>query len=312
MVPDNTRHILVTGSHRSATTFTAKILSLDSSLGYINEPFNVDSGMEGLKHWFQYIEEGMDDGGYYNELVHNLLTGNASFKRTPYIRKQGLFKNIAKYFLKSKSNYLYKLATINPLKNRYLIKDPIACLSSLYLSTKYHMDVVMLIRHPASFCASIKRLNWRFDFNEFKSQPLLMDHYLGDILNGHDISSLNIVTEAALVWKCLYTVLFDFIENDKSIIAIKHESVSQNPVKEFRHLYNRLGLHYNDKVERKIIDLTSSSNIVMPENNIAHEFKRSSKLISSAWKKSLTQQEVDTIYQITSDLSASYYADSEW
>ena len=51
--------ILVTGAHRSGTTWVGKMLATDAGTGYISEPLNVlhRSGVFRVKvdHWYQYI-----------------------------------------------------------------------------------------------------------------------------------------------------------------------------------------------------------------------------------------------------------------
>src|SRR4029079_14970877 len=50
---------------------------------------------------------------------------------------------------------------------RPLMKDPIALLSAEWLAATFDMDVVVLIRHPAAFAASLKRLGWKHSFATF-------------------------------------------------------------------------------------------------------------------------------------------------
>src|SRR5512143_1359685 len=58
--------ILVTGTHRSGTTWVGKMLAADSSVAYISEPLNVlhrpSVFRPKVKHWYQYIcEENQDE-----------------------------------------------------------------------------------------------------------------------------------------------------------------------------------------------------------------------------------------------------------
>ncbi len=54
--------ILVTGSHRSGTTWLGKLLAASAGIGYIQEPFNLDHPRPGvcsarLPHWFMHLTE---------------------------------------------------------------------------------------------------------------------------------------------------------------------------------------------------------------------------------------------------------------
>jgi len=57
---------------------------------------------------------------------------------------------------------------------RPLLKDPIAFFSAEWLARTYGADVVVLIRHPAGFAGSLKRMGSSFDFNDFLGQPDLL------------------------------------------------------------------------------------------------------------------------------------------
>ena len=52
-------NVLITGAHRSGTTWTAKVLSADTRVHYIAEPFNIGFNHPGspVNYWFQYLDE---------------------------------------------------------------------------------------------------------------------------------------------------------------------------------------------------------------------------------------------------------------
>ena len=67
--------ILVTGAHRSGTTWVGRMLSADRSTAYISEPLNVlhRRGVyrADVKHWYQYITEENEEK--YLPAFHELL-----------------------------------------------------------------------------------------------------------------------------------------------------------------------------------------------------------------------------------------------
>jgi hypothetical protein len=72
--------ILVTGSHRSGTTWVGRMISLDIDVGYIHEPFNISlppgyNKLE-LNYWFTYI-----NSNYPNQycLEHVLFSQNLQY-----------------------------------------------------------------------------------------------------------------------------------------------------------------------------------------------------------------------------------------
>src|SRR5271169_2652541 len=57
--------ILVTGAHRTGTTWVGKMLSANSQTGYISEPLNVlhRPGIlrAGIQYWYTYVSEKNED-----------------------------------------------------------------------------------------------------------------------------------------------------------------------------------------------------------------------------------------------------------
>ncbi|MDA3822500.1 MAG: sulfotransferase [Bacteroidales bacterium] len=304
--------ILVTGSHRSGTTFVGKMLTISSCMGYIHEPFNTVYGVEGINQWFLYIKKGMNDEVKNYNLIQDILRGRAIFKRPLQEKNITLTKRLFRSILRSQRNLQYLCAVYNPLVRRYVIKDPIACMSSEYLHQIFNMDVVVLIRHPAAFVASLKRLNWRSDINKFINQRELMSDHLDRILAGLDLENLPFAEEGAILWKCIYHVLFCYLERNPKMIGIRHEDLSCRPVREFRVLYEKLNIKYTQRIERRIRRLTQHTNPVDPVNNAVFSLKRNSKVNIKRWKKVLSAKEVEVIKEITADLAKQYYTDDDW
>lgn len=307
------RPILLTGAHRSGSTFTGEMLTLSSSIGYIPEPFNVGYGLEGIDNWFPFVKEGMEDEEKWASLIEDVLNGKAKYRVPPdYLRGQESFvKRTGRFLIKSKFNMQYKKATFNPFINRYLIKDPIACLASEWMHNRFNMDVVIIIRHPAAFVGSLKRVNWRFDFNEFiRQEHLMADHLDGLLLDNH--KELSVIEEGSIIWNCLYLVMFKYLDRNPRMIGIRHEDLSTNPIKEFKRLYDKLNISFSKEIEEKIKEYTGDGNPVVPTNNEIHVLKRNSKENAKMWKQFLSEDEIKTIKDITYPLASRYYDESDW
>lgn len=52
----------------------------------------------------------------------------------------------------------------------------------------------------------------------------------------------NIAEQAAIIWKCIYGVLFSYLDSNPNWLVRKHEVLSSNPVAELRNLCKALGL----------------------------------------------------------------------
>ena len=310
-IPTHRSPILVTGAHRSGTTFVGKMLSIRSEIGYIHEPFNKDHGLEAIDRWFLYLKEGLPNDSAYASLITDLLCGRGVYKLGPK-RNEGPLRATLRSFLRSKENVQYIWNTKDPRVKRYLIKDPIACLSSEYLHRKFSMEVVIVVRHPAAFVSSLRRMNWQFDFSDFLNQPALIDDHMGPILKGHDLHALSEVEEAALLWKCIYSTLMIFAQRNPRMIAIRHEDISYEPSTRFRRLYERLGIVYTARCERKIEAYTKASNPAAPVAGRVHTLMRDSRSNVQHWKKVLTRGEIDIIRSLTRDVCDAYYSPDDW
>ena len=70
--------MLITGSHRSGSTWVGRMLSASPSVGYIHEPFNLDWQRKhpgicnaNFQHWFTYITK--DNELIFYEPIKNTL-----------------------------------------------------------------------------------------------------------------------------------------------------------------------------------------------------------------------------------------------
>jgi hypothetical protein len=313
------RNILVTGTHRSGTTFLGKMLSSSYNVGSVIEPFNFDSGVEGIDSWFLHINNDIEEHKKYREIVTNLIHGKAKFKKIQMFNKYNnpiddnrLIRKITHSLVHSRSHLSYLTSTLSPFVNHLVYKDSNACLSSEYFHKYCGFDVLVMIRHPAAFCASIARLNWNFNFDYISTQKnLCIEHNLFPLLELESKLSTKI-EKHALLWMILNKVLFEYLSRNKSMIPIKHEDLSMDPVNQLKSIFDQLQLNYTNKIERTIKKYTSSSNPIHPKGNNVHDLKRYSKKNIKRWKNILTQSEVEKIHNLTYDLSDKYYSSNDW
>src|SRR3989344_3011392 len=210
-MPENNQPILVTGSHRSGSTWVGWMLSLPPNVKYVSEPFNPGYGLKIFKSWFTYINSA-NEKDYISDIA-KLLKFKGDYRLTwPAL----------KYW----SNVFY------PWPQRPLIKDPIACFASEWLAKKFEMQVVILWRHPAAFYASLKRLNWHFDFSNLLKQANLMADHLEPLRNFIEQENKSYAQEAAILWLCIYSVLDKYLANNTNWLSQRHEDISQNPLDE--------------------------------------------------------------------------------
>jgi hypothetical protein len=300
--------ILVTGAHRSGTTWVGKMLAADALTAYISEPLNI-LHRPGVFHtkvtrWYQYICEENENEFLpaYEELME------FDYRLWDEIRSLRSRKD----FLRMGRDFLI---FYNGLMRgqRVLMKDPFAVFSTLWFAKRLNCKVVITVRHPAAFASSLKRLNWRFDFQDLLDQPLLMRDHLEPYR--HQMQSIkpdDMIGQTALLWKMIYRSVHAANELNPDFIIVRHEDLSRDPVVGYLDLYASLGLEFTPRVEKIILNSSSSENPLELSRKKVHGFKLDSRANLDNWKKRLTVEEIDRIHKMTDEVSALYYSSEEW
>lgn len=300
--------ILVTGAHRTGTTWVGKMLAASSQVAYISEPLNVWHRPGVLRapvsKWYTLICQENEDEFLpaFRDLL-NFRYGLAREIRSLRSRKD--FLRMGRDFSIFLSGRL--------LRQRPLIKDPFAVFSAAWFATRLGCRVVITVRHPAGFASSLKRLNWSFDFRDLLEQPLLMERWLGvDRAEMEAAQTDDILGQAALLWRMIYRVVARMMKLHPSIIVVRHEDLSHDPVSCYRDLYAALDLDFTPAVERTILNASSSENPTELLRSNVHAVKLDSRANLDNWKKRLSQDEILRVRKITGKIAKLFYSDEEW
>jgi hypothetical protein len=295
------RPILITGSHRSGSTWLGRTLGLSPKILYIQEPFNVSKYPNSpMSFWYEYISDSYSDDG--REQIKNYVSGFCKFN----IRR--LIKSIVngKHLYQVKSAFVYEYGC---LVKRPLFKDPIALLSSEWFYKEFDANIIVLIRHPAAFIASIKVKDWSFDFNEFLMQDDLMRDYFSQYKASMIIEreKKDIITTGILLWSALYGYVWELEKryaNNPRWRFLKHEDLSTNPERIFKQIFEDNNMTFTDTVQKELELSTNSDKKEL--------LKRDSKKNITSWKGRLTQEEIDKIKEGTRDVWVHFYDENDW
>jgi hypothetical protein len=300
--------ILVTGSHRSGTTWAGRNLALAPYTCYIHEPFNVGIKISvidcPLSYWYQYICK--ENASQYKSALDKVL--HHQYPLLSNLTKASTVRNMGKILRDQVLTLSNKIRGNTPV-----VKDPIAFFSAEWLSKIYEMNVLVMIRHPAAFCSSLKVKNWRFDFNNFLDQPLLMDRYLGafeDEISRFAQEERSVIDQAILLWNCIHHTVKVYQQEHPEWLFVRHEDLSNEPLVNFESIYNKFGLDFTPRVKSGILESSGSHNPT--EQSPGNEFKRNSKENIKNWKNRLSPEEIDSIKFKTSELSSIFYEDDDW
>jgi hypothetical protein len=300
--------ILITGTHRGGTTWVGKMIAADAMTAYISEPLNVlhRPGVfrAKVKHWYQYICE--DNEQEFLPAFQELLEFDYHlWDELRALRSRRDFLRMGRDFLVFYNGLMRG--------QRALLKDPFAVFSTPWFAKQLNCRVVITVRHPAAFVSSLKRLHWPFDFQNLLDQPLLMRDYLGPYRDEMQaIRPDDMIGQAALLWKLIYHSVHETCAQNPEFILVRHEDLSRDPVPGYRALYSSLGLEFTPRVEKIILNSSSSENPEELSRKKVHDIKLDSRASLDNWKKRLTAAEIDRVRTMTEGVSAFYYSDVEW
>ncbi len=299
---------LVTGAHRSGTTWVGRMLAASPQMAYISEPLNVlhRPGVLGaqVSFWYTYICN--ENESEYLPSFRELLSFRYHwFAEIKSLRSRKDFLRMGRDL-----GIFWRAALLN---QRPLIKDPFAVFSLPWFANRLNSQIIVTIRHPAAFASSLKRLNWSFDFYDLLDQPLLMhDHLEAYRMNMRSMAADDILGQASLLWTMIYRFVHAACKQTPSIRVVRHEDLSLDPVAGYRHLYTELGLNFTSGVERRILASSSSENPAELSRKKVHSVKLDSLANLDNWKRRLSSSEIDRIRRETEGVSYLYYPEVAW
>jgi hypothetical protein len=282
-------HLLVTGTHRSGSTFVASMLALapgTSPLFEILSPANPDKSRVRFEHWFQYV--GRENEERYLEPLRRTL-GMAP----------GLATRLRSLLQRTSSR-------------RIVVKEPTAPFAAEWMAERLAMVPVLTIRHPAAFVASNRRLGWTYNLTDLLDQPLLLRHYLPDLEAEvrSAVASQEQLVHLSVLWKCVYWVVDGLRRRHPDWVFVRHEDVSRRPVSEFEALYRRLGLTMTPEARATIEEYTTRRGPYPPPE--VADIRRNSSAHLRDWTRLLEPGEAERVRELTEPVAALFYADEDW
>ncbi|MBM3143759.1 MAG: glycosyltransferase [Chloroflexi bacterium] len=302
--------ILITGVHRSGTTWVGRMIAASSDVIYLSEPLNIwhRPGVmrTPVEYWYQYICEENEKAFLHalqDTLEYRYHFGTELFSIRS-VKDAGRMVRDMGRFLKGNLSHA-----------RPLLKDPFAVFSSPWFSKRLGCKIVIVVRHPVAFVSSLKRLGWTFDFKNILDQTLLMrDHlsaYEQEMERMLDFPE-DIIGQGSLLWRMVYDVVDRYQVTHPEFVVVRHEDISLRPLAGYQQMYQTLGLSFTPWVRRSIMRSSEGSN--PSEQPRQKEF--STQLDSRAnllnWQHRLTRDEVARVKELTSDIAGKFYTDEEW
>ncbi len=301
--------LLVTGAHRSGTTWVGRMLAASGRMVYINEPLNRDHRpgvfRAAVPYWYLYLHPG-------NEAPYL-----AAFRETLALR-YGWLRELRALRTPRDGARLVRDG-LRWLWGRWrggrpLLKDPFALLSVPWFIERLGVQAVVLVRHPAAVVASWLRLGWVVHPKQLLNQPALWEQ---SALGPEEHAVLRAAAGttdrlewAAALWRALYAAV-DRYRRAVPVIVVRHEDLAHQPLNGFAALYTRLGLAFHPRARRAIARSTRGRGSHTDPRR-PHVTALDSRAAARAWQRHLTPAQVQRIRSLTEPVAARFYAAHEW
>lgn len=297
--------VVVSGIHRSGTTFLGEILSRTNSLSCWHEPFNPVFGIEGLKLAYPYAGptgECLPDG--VESAMMEVLNLKCKFRK--HIPGEIGWKAIARLVVGGRGDIdkikiLFERYILNNNK-QLLLKDPFLVLLVPYLVGNFDAKVIVSVRHPCAVWASVKRMNWTFDFSNFGGETFWRELDMTD----DDLNRLPEVEKIAFLWRFIYERVVKWVDVKRGCLLFKHEAMCLNPMAELESVLDFVGILKPRNFQSLIEEYMVGGAIEVASGRL-HEFKRDSRSMVDNWRSKLNDHDVCVIKEITGSVVESIY-----
>lgn len=303
-----TNWIFVTGVPRAGTTFVGKVLSLPLKVDYIHEPFNPGCGMAGMKQRYRYMRSSLDGEEMmrYHEKVERIFSYDFNLKTSRYSGDSKV-RRALKSIVGSRGPFYLRIAKVNPFHEAAVIKDPTGSLLAKYLYTRFDVTPVIVVKHPVSLMASLKRIGWQPNLHWFREQPYLVEDHFSDERNFIYREWTDPVEKTAVHWRILYKVMLEQASRHPDWQVITHEALCQHPQHLFRDLYEALDLPWSRRVKQKVRTLTEGAS-ARARGGRLQDLRRNSAGIFEMRRDSIPKEERHAIFDIVQDVASQVYS----
>lgn len=305
--------ILVTGAPRSGSTWVGNILALDADSGYVHEPFNKNCPngrcRASFRQSFTYVTAETE--GPYLEALRDTIAWKYSLGadlagiRTP--------RNLARML----RDFGY-FEAMRRRSARMILKDPLALFSAEWIAARFGAQVVVVIRHPAAFVASLRAAGWhRVHFELFRDQPLLMRDRLAPFADEIAAASRvmpDAVDAGVLLWRILHHHIDLLRTAHPDWIFVRHEDLSRDPAAGFGDLFDQLGLGFSPAVRGRLAQFSNPGAALsrLSLYGTRRRTMRNSFDAVAQFRTRLTAPEIDRIRATAAPQSALFYTDADW
>lgn len=307
--------ILIFGLPRSGTTWLAKTLEMAENIQYLVEPDN-----EGTNFLGYFYKRGLERFPYFrkNEMSSSYLKLFDRALNGDYITYESssnnwLFKSnlislhlVKRRLAQKKKNrkivlnwdfFLKKNITIDPQKRR-LVKSVHGILNIPFLQNHLEFIPLIILRHPASSIHSHLKLGISDGDQDIYKNKYLRDDFLTPFLDRMEKVN-SPLSRMGMQFGIFHFIVASFVKQYNYKLVF-HEQLCENPVEEFKKLYDFFDLKWEDKVEKFIQNNNQ-------KGTGGYDIKRVAAEERDSWKRKWSLDELKEIEKGYSIFPNSFY-----
>ncbi|MCS4155849.1 hypothetical protein GGQ03_003154 [Salinibacter ruber] len=312
------RPILITGAHRSGTTWCGRVLASQPDVFYVDEPFHLNHppGIFPVRvgRWFEHVPKNYM--GRYEEAMQqtvHLKFALLSQLRAALRGERQKAKNGWRGAIEAFQEW-GRWTRARWQEKRPLLKDPIALFSAEWIAERFDAQVIVMVRHPAGFVHSLRRAGWTHDFSSFTEQPALLEGVLAPFaeeIRRAESDPGDIVEQAILLWKIMYHVVDRYRERHPDWTFVRNEDLGAHPMKHYRMLCQHLNLSFDSRMKQTVHEFTGAEDQDTDETPL-HAVRRDSEAEVWKWKNELNYETIHRVKKGTSPVWENFYTNKEW
>lgn len=318
--------ILIMGLPRSGTTWVGEVLSSSRNTNYIFEPDNEKLSplawlCKNELHRFPYLTL-QDTSPSYDHLWRTALFSGQQIWFANKVLSLWLRKNSAdvESLMGNKTGYVYVDESIYKVgnmrkpydpkghpalsffikrllveenrqmsnkKHRTIVKSVHALLSADWITSRFPVKIVFVLRNPYSLYASYKRLKMPDGFRNLLFQETLQRDRLKYMPSWDNMLMTGKEDVLAYQIMLIYKIIEEQVSRHPEWMLISHDRLCMTPHESYNHAFVDLGLHWSSDTDIKIDELNKTGNGFTP--------KRISSQQPSKWKAEMSPSEKSII-----------------
>lgn len=297
--------VLVTGTHRSGTTWTGKMIALSDEIRYIDEAFTPTRNywQSPIDTWFLDADSLSQKEQQRIEVFLNKIAYNRAYNFVNdiiYTKRHNV--------VEAAKNTRKHLQNFWQVGNRPLYKDPIGLMSAQWVAERLNAKVIVKLRHPAAFIASTLALGWGFDAKDLLRQSALVDNYLSPFkeeLYRNVNEETSLFEQNLLAFKVLNHRIVQYYKEHSDWYFVRHEDLVAFPLEEFEKIYNYLEIPFETEVRKRLEDGVSKQ---VSKSPVTEKSTTNTK----SWKSHLDSDIIDRIKEETAPYWQPFYSEDDW